>query len=105
MWLSAIIVTAVFYFILEAFDTANIVPSTVSVTTSFLAVYLTGQRTPYFALAYAANDVVLIILWSLASIADPGYISVVVCFVAFLANDIYGFISWKKIEQRQKINA
>ncbi len=105
MWVSAIIVTAVFYFILEAFDTANIVPSTVSVTTSFLAVYLTGQRTPYFALAYAANDVVLIILWSLASIADPGYISVVVCFVAFLANDIYGFISWKKIEQRQKINA
>lgn len=105
MWVSAIIVTAVFYFILEVFDTANIIPSTVSVTTSFLAVYLTGQRTPYFALAYAANDVVLIILWSLASIADPGYISVVVCFAAFLANDIYGFISWKKIEQRQKINA
>lgn len=105
MWVSAIIVTTVFYLVLKVFGTANIVPSTVSVTTSFLAVYLTGQRTPYFALAYAANDVVLIILWTLAALSDPGYISVVVCFVAFLANDIYGFISWKRLEKKQKINA
>ena len=105
MWVSAIIVTTVFYLVLKVFGTANIVPSTVSVTTSFLAVYLTGQRTPYFALAYAANDVVLIILWTLAALSDPGYISVVVCFAAFLANDIYGFISWKRLEKKQKINA
>jgi len=26
---------------------------------------------------------------------------VVVCFGAFLANDIYGFISWRKMEKRQ----
>lgn len=104
MWVSAIIVTTVFYFVLKVFGTSNIVPSTVSVTTSFLAVCLTGQRTPYFALAYAANDVVLIIL-TLASLSDPGYISVVVCFAAFLANDIYGFISWKRLEKKQKINA
>lgn len=105
MWVSAIIVTTVFYFVLKVFGTENIVPSTVSVTTSFLAVYLTGQRAPYFALAYAANDVVLVILWTLASLPDPGYISVVVCFTAFLANDIYGFISWKRLWKKQKINA
>ena len=38
----------------------------------------------------AANDVVLIVLWVLASIHDIRYVSVVVCFVAFLVNDIYG---------------
>lgn len=101
MCVLAAIVTVVFYFILDAFHTANIVPSTLSVTTSFIAVYLTFRRSPFFSLAYAANDVVLIVLWMLASITDAKYISVVVCFVAFLVNDLYGFINWKKMEQRQ----
>ena len=70
MCVGAAAVTAVFYFILTYFHTANIVPSTISVTTSFLAVYLTFRRSPYFALAYAANDIVLIVLWTLASAYD-----------------------------------
>ena len=102
MWLATAIVTIVFYFILEHFNTANIIPSTLSVTTSFLAVYLTFRRSPYFALAYAANDIILIALWVMASIEDIRYISVVVCFVAFLFNDIYGFISWQKMKKRQR---
>ena len=79
----------------------NLIPSTISVTTSFVAVYLTFRRSPYFALAYASNDIVLIILWILASIYDAKYISVVVCFVAFLVNDIYGFVNWRKMKKRQ----
>ena len=102
MWMGTLVVTILFYFILEYFDTANIVPSTISVTTSFLAVYLTFRRSPYFALAYASNDIVLIVLWILASISDIRYISVVVCFIAFLINDIYGFISWRKMKIRQQ---
>lgn len=101
MWIITIAITGVFYFILEAFSTANIIPSTISVTTSFLAVYLTFRRSSYYALAYAANDIVLIVLWVLASFADTRYISVVVCFVAFLMNDVYGFTNWRKIEERQ----
>ena len=94
-------VTVAFYFILDAFDTANIIPSTISVTTSFLAVYLTWRRSPYYALAYAANDVVLIILWVIASVQDVSYLSVTVCFAVFLVNDLYGFFSWRKMEKRQ----
>ena len=101
MWLLTAIVTAVFYHILAFYHTANLLPSTLSVTTSFVAVYLTFRRSPYFALAYAANDIVLIVLWVLASISDVKYLSVVVCFGAFLANDIYGFISWQKMKTRQ----
>ncbi len=95
------VITVLFYFILNYFGTANIVPSTISVTTSFVAVYLTFRRSPYFALAYAANDVVLIVMWIMASICDVKYISVVVCFIAFLINDIYGYINWQKIKVRQ----
>lgn len=101
MWLLSAVVTLVFYFILKYFNTANIILSTLSVTTSFLAVYLTFRRSPYFALAYAANDVVLIVLWVLASISDTHYISVVVCFIAFLVNDVYGYLSWRKMRIRQ----
>lgn len=103
MWILTAVVTVVFYFILAYFNTANIVPSTFSVTTSFVAVYLTFRRSPYFAVAYASNDIVLIVLWVLASFEDVRYISVMVCFVAFLVNDVYGFISWKKMERRQNV--
>ena len=101
MLVLSVIVTVVFYFILTYFNTANIIPSTLSVTTSFIAVYLTFRRSPYFALAYASNDIILIVLWVLASMSDVRYISVVVCFAAFLANDIYGFLSWRRMKLRQ----
>lgn len=95
------IVTWVFYYILVAFDTANIVPSTISVTTSFLGVYLTFRRNEYFPLAYACNDIVLIILWTLAAITDISYVSVIICFIMFFINDMYGFINWSRIKKRQ----
>lgn len=101
MWFLTAIITVLFYYVLAFFDTANLLPSTLSVTTSFVAVYLTFRRSPYFALAYATNDIVLIVLWVLASIYDMKYTSVVVCFAAFLLNDIYGFISWRKRKIRQ----
>ena len=96
-----LIVTIIFYWILKYFHTTNLLPSTISVTTSFLAVYLTFRRSAYYAIAYAANDVILIVLWALASRFDPSYLSVVACFLAFLANDLYGFISWRMMEKRQ----
>lgn len=96
-----IAVTVTFYFILRYFDTANLFFSTISITTSFGAAYLTMRRSPYYALWYVANDIVLIVLWTLAAMKDISYISVIICFVAFLANDIYGFISWKKMQKRQ----
>lgn len=101
MVLLAAVITFIFYFILEAFHTANLVPSTISVTTSFLAVYLTFRRSPCYALAYAANDIVLIVLWVLATLSDISYLSVIICFVMFLVNDIYGYMNWSRMHKRQ----
>lgn len=97
-----VLVTTLFYFILSYFNTANIIPSTFSVATSFAAATLTFCRSPYFALVYAMNDVVLIVLWVLASMSEPRYISVVVCFAAFFFNDVYCFVNWQKMKRRQK---
>lgn len=95
------IITIIFYYILSYFNTANIIPSTISVTTSFAAVYLTFRRSYYYAIGYALNDIVLIILWILASIQNLSYLSVVVCFVVFLINDIYGYVNWKSMSKKQ----
>ena len=94
----SVIVTFVYYLILAALDTPNIVFSTISVVTSFLAAALTMLRSSYYALGYAANDIVLIVLWTLASLENPAYIPVVVNFTIFFFNDMYGFISWKRRE-------
>lgn len=101
MFILAILVTALFYFLLKHFGTSNLLPSTLSVTTSFIAVYLTARRSPLYAVAYGANDIVLIVLWLLASLKDRGYVSVLMCFIVFLANDIYGYINWHRMERSQ----
>ena len=95
------VVTVTFYFILGAFGTANLIPSTFSITTSFVAAYLTARRSAYYALAYALNDAVLIVLWLLATLENPSYVSMMVCFIMFLANDLYGFISWRNMSKKQ----
>lgn len=104
-WLFAIlitiIVTVIFYFILRYFNTANLIPSTLSVATSFLAVYLTFRRSPWFALVYAMNDFVLIILWLIASYSNRSFISVMVCFMVFFINDLFCFVSWLRMKKRQ----
>lgn len=95
---SCAVVTFVFYLILKTLDTPNIVFSTISVVTSFLAAALTMLRSSYYALGYAANDIVLIVLWTLASLENPVYLPVVVNFAIFFFNDMYGFLSWKRRE-------
>ena len=99
--LSAAAVTAAFFFLLKYFDTPNLLFSTISITTSFMAAALTLFRSAYYGLFYAANDIVLIILWALASAEDASYLSMVICFACFLINDLYGFLNWQRMKSRQ----
>ncbi len=100
---STALITQLFYYILKWLDTPNLVVSTVSITTSFLASYLMFYRNPFYAVAYAANDVVLIILWILATLSDFSYFPMIICFLMFFVNDMYAFVLWKMREKKQKI--
>lgn len=100
-----LLVTTAFYFILGALGTANLTVSTVSIATSFFAASLTVLRSPYYALAYSLNDIVLIVLWSIATINDVSNLPTLMCFVVFLANDVYGFVNWRRMEKKQLKNA
>ncbi len=99
--LLAACVTVTFYFILRALGTASLTVSTFSMTTSFIASSFTLMRYPYYALAYSVNDIVLIVLWTIASFSDPSAIPMVVCFVIFLVNDLYGFSNWLRMLKMQ----
>jgi len=101
MFILTCAVTIAFYFILKHFNTANLEVSTLSVTTSFLAVYMTARRSPFYAVCYAANDIVLVILWIMMLKKDIAYLPVVICFSVFFVLDIYGFISWRQMQRRQ----
>ena len=102
MLILSALTTAAFYFILRAMGNAALVVSTLSITTSFAASWLTAMRSPYYALAYALNDLVLIVLWVIAAMADISSVPMVACFVMFFANDLYGFINWRRMEKRQQ---
>lgn len=103
MVLSCAAVTAIFGYVLKLLDTPNLLISVISIITSYLASYLMMYRNSYYALAYAANDAVLIILWVLASMENISYLPMIACFAMFLVNDVYGFVSWKKREKKQAV--
>lgn len=98
------LVTVAFYFILKALGNASLIVSTISIFTSFLAASLTTLRSEYYAIAYSINDIVLIILWTVATVQSIQYLPMVVCFAVFLVNDIYGYINWRKIKKQQTQN-
>ena len=105
MWVilsvTAVIVTTAFYFVLRYYNTPNLIVSTVSITTSYMAASLAMLRSSYYALFYAGNDIVLIILWVLATTEDISYLPMVLCFICFLINDLYGFVNWQKMKREQ----
>lgn len=94
-------VTVAFYFILDFFNTARLTVSTLSVTTSFIAAWLLMLRLETYALAYAANDIVIIVLWVLATLQDIACLPMVICFSIFFINDTYGYYNWRRMKKRQ----
>lgn len=96
------VVTVLFYFILKWCGTTSLIASTISVTTSFLASMLSVLRSPLYAAVYALNDIVLIVLWVIASLEDISCLTMVMCFIVFLINDLYGLRNWLKMQKKQE---
>jgi len=100
--LLSLLVTYIFYFILKVLNTKNLIISTISVTTSFLASAFTFFRSPYYALGYALNDLVLIVMWIFASLENSSYLPMVICFMMFFINDTYGLVNWLAMARKQR---
>ncbi|MBE5756023.1 MAG: nicotinamide mononucleotide transporter [Clostridiales bacterium] len=97
-----VVMTFAFYFLLKVLNTAQLVVSTISLITSALATYLVFRRSSNYALFYILNDIILIVLWTIALVAQgTSLLPVVVSFYVFFINDVYGFIRWKRQEKLQ----
>ena len=103
LFIVTLFVTVGFYYLLKVLNTSALLISTISLIDSFIATYLLYRRCSNYALSYIVNDIILIGLWSF-SLKNNGiaYLPMILSFIVFLVNDIYGFISWKKREKEQK---
>ena len=92
-----------FYFLLKELNTKSLIISTLSLTDSFLASYLLLRRSSNYAIIYIINDIILITLW-LTTTLNNGlmHLPIIMSFIIFLINDIYGLILWKVREKKQK---
>lgn len=103
---SQVLMSFAYYFLLKNFSTSNLIISTISVAISLIATYLAARRSDYSFYGFIVNDIILIALWSIPLIGgNINIITILLCPVLLLINDIYGVYNWKKIKQRQsKIN-
>lgn len=101
--LSQAIMFVGYYYLLKVFNTNNLLVSTFSVVASIIATYLTARRSEYGFIGFIINDVILIVLWSIPVIGGSlNLISVLICPVLLLINDVYGVYNWKRIKNKQK---
>ena len=99
-----------FYFFLQylpqifvgASETSYLLLNALATGSCFAASVLMTMRSPYYALCFCANDILLIVIWGLTCASDIGVLPNLICAANFLINDIYGFFNWKRIEKTQK---
>ena len=91
------------YFLLDAFNTNELIVSTISVLASLLAIYLQIRRSRFSFSFYMINDIILIVLWGIPVINGNMILLPMVCnpIINFI-NDSYGFYNWKKLEKEQR---
>lgn len=102
----AIVFVAVFvgiYYLLKAFNTNELVVSTISVLASLFAIYLQIRRSRFSFSFYMINDIILMVLWGIPVISGnllllPMVLNPIINFI----NDSYGFYNWKKLEKEQR---
>lgn len=100
--LSQILLFIIVYYLLKAFNTNNLIPSTLSVLASVVATYLNARRCEYGFISFIINDLILIVLWGIPVVnGDLTLIPVLLCPVLLLIGDIYGVYNWKRIKIRQ----
>ena len=91
------------YYLLKAFNTSELIVSTISVLASLFAVYLQIRRSKYSFSFYIVNDIILMFLWGIPVIKGNYILFPMLLNPTInLINDIYGFYNWKQTEKIQK---
>ena len=100
-----IVMTTIAFFVLRALNTQSLIVSTISIATSTMAGYFSIKRSPLYAICYFLNDSVLIIMWSIEANLSISSLPMVISFITFVINDLYGFINWLRLRKKQSENS
>ena len=93
-----------FYFLLKYLNTYLLILSTLSIMGNLYALYLLARRSRYGFLFYVFDDIVLFIMW-LIPVLHGNFLVFPMMFnpLINLANDIYGWINWAKLEKAKNL--
>lgn len=92
------------YFLLKAFNTANLVLSTFSVVFTMTAGYLLVRRCEYSFVFYMISNMICIGLWTSLTVStgDMSLLPTALCYCIFLILNIFGIANWAKLKKTQK---
>jgi len=92
------------YFLLDFFNTAFLIVSTISLASNLLGEYLVARRTQFGMSGFILSDIIGLILWALL-LADGhmGAIPLIVAYCFLFVNDIYGTIEWQRLRKEQVV--
>ena len=93
--LVSIILSVVLYFILKAFDTNQLIISTISMIVNLIATYLLVRRSRFSFIFYLINAGILLLLWGMP-VLNGDYLLIPMDFdaILLLINNIYGIKKW-----------
>jgi nicotinamide mononucleotide transporter PnuC len=92
------------YFLLRAFDTANLVVSTISVVCGFFAIYFMIRRSVVNYIFYLISNFVRIALWGYVVLqGDLSYLPTIITTIFYVGINIFGIINWLRLGKNQAV--
>lgn len=92
-----------FYYMLKAFNTANLIISTISLSLGCFKGYLQIRRSELNFVFSLINRVITFVLWLFIVLQGSlGYIPTVTTYAMYFTLDVFGLIVWLKLKNKQK---
>ena len=101
--LASILTFIVMYYLLRAFNTSELLISTISVVIGLIATYLLFRRSKYGFIFYVVGDIILMMLWGAPILkGNLTLLPMLINPIINMINDSYGIYNWRKLERIQK---
>ena len=102
LFVAAVALFFALYFLLRAFNTQELIISTLSCTFATLAFYLSARRSKSAFILFMLSTVVFFILW-LTPIINGNLTFIPLLFAGLMnfVNDFYGLYNWNRLEKSQ----
>ena len=100
--LSQVLCSFFYYWLLRQFNTDMLMVSTISMCVNVLAMYFSAKRSVLVFWSYMVNCLIRISLWTIPALnGDFSNFPIVISCAMYFICDIYGIITWNRLEKKQ----